>query len=89
MMKSRMRHFFGPDGRAFVLAMDHAALMPSPALKDPGHVAREAAAGGVDAFLATFGIVKGFRPCGDHFERGRGRISAEKTHGMPGGVVQG
>ncbi|MDD2561837.1 MAG: aldolase [Eubacteriales bacterium] len=60
MMKSRMRHFFGPDGRAFVLAMDHAALMPSPALKDPGHVAREAAAGGVDAFLATFGIVKAF-----------------------------
>ncbi|MDD4080969.1 MAG: aldolase [Eubacteriales bacterium] len=60
MTKSRMRHFFQPDGRAFVLAMDHAALMPSPALKDPGHVIREAVAGGVDGFLTTFGIVKAF-----------------------------
>ncbi len=60
MTKSRMRHIFAPNGRAFVLAMDHAALLPSPALKDPGRVIREAVAGGVDAFLTTYGLIKAF-----------------------------
>lgn len=58
MTKRRMHHLFAPDGRAFVLAMDHAALMPSPALRDPCHVIREAVAGGVDAVLTTYGVVK-------------------------------
>ncbi|MEG0770094.1 MAG: aldolase [Ruthenibacterium sp.] len=57
-MKRRMNNIFGRDGRAFVLAMDHAAMMPSPDLANPGHIIREACAGGVDAFLTTFGIVK-------------------------------
>ena len=57
-MKRRMNNIFGRDGKAFVLAMDHAAMMPSPDLADPGRIIREAAAGGVDAFLTTYGIVK-------------------------------
>lgn len=58
MTKRRMHHLFARDGRAFVLAMDHGALMPSPALKDPGRVIREAVAGGVDAVLTTYGVLK-------------------------------
>ena len=57
-MKRRMNNFFKKDGKSFVLAMDHAAMMPSPDLKDPGHVIREAVAGGADGFLTTYGIIK-------------------------------
>ena len=34
--------------------------MYSPDLKDPGHIIRECVAGGVDAFLTTYGIIKNF-----------------------------
>lgn len=30
MMKRRMNNIFKKDGRSFILAMDHAAMMPSP-----------------------------------------------------------
>ena len=60
-MKRRMNNFFKKDGKSFVLAMDHAAMMPSPDLKDPGHVIREAVAGGADGFLTTYGIIKTMR----------------------------
>lgn len=60
-MKRRMNNIFRRDGRAFVLAMDHSSQMYSPDLKDPGHIIRECAAGGVDAFLTTYGIIKGFQ----------------------------
>ena len=60
-MKRRMNNFFKKDGKSFVLAMDHAAMMPSPDLKDPGHVIREAVAGGADGFLTTYGIIKAFQ----------------------------
>lgn len=53
-----MNNLFRRDGKAFVLAMDHAAMMPSPDLADPGRIIREASAGGVDAFLTTYGIIK-------------------------------
>lgn len=59
-MKRRMNNIFRRDGFSFVLAMDHAAMMKSPDLKEPGHIIREAAAAGVDAFLTTYGIVKNF-----------------------------
>ena len=59
-MKRRMNNIFRADGKAFVLAMDHAAMMPSPDLKDPGRIIREAVAGGVDGFLTTYGIIKHF-----------------------------
>ena len=57
-MKRRMNNIFGADGKAFVLAMDHAAMMPSPDLADPGRIIREAVAGGVDGFLTSYGIIK-------------------------------
>ena len=60
MMKRRMNNIFGRDGFSFVLAMDHAAMMKSPDLKDPGRIIREASASGVDAFLTTIGTVKHF-----------------------------
>ena len=60
MKKRRMNNIFKKDGRSFVLAMDHSAQMYSPDLKDPGHIIRECAAGGVDCFLTTYGIIKHF-----------------------------
>ncbi len=60
-MKRRMHNILRKDGRAFVLAMDHAAMMPSPDLKDPGHLIRESVAGGADAFLTTYGVLKNFQ----------------------------
>lgn len=60
-MKRRMNNIFKKDGKAFVLAMDHSATMPSPDLHDPKHVITEAVAGGVDAFLTTYGIIKNFQ----------------------------
>ena len=59
-MKRRMNNIFKKDGKSFVLAMDHSAQMPSPDLKDPGHIIRECVAGGVDAFLTTYGVIKHF-----------------------------
>jgi len=56
-----MHNILRKDGRAFVLAMDHAAMMPSPDLKDPGRIIREAVAGGTDAFLTTFGVLRHFQ----------------------------
>lgn len=60
-MKRRMHNIFAADGKSFVLAMDHSAQMYSPDLKDPGHIIRECVAGGVDAFLTTYGIIKHFQ----------------------------
>jgi len=59
-MKRRMHNIFKADGKCFCLAMDHSANMPSPDLKDPGHIIRECVAGGVDAFLTTYGVIKHF-----------------------------
>lgn len=61
-MKRRMNNIFRRDGFSFVLAMDHAAMMKSPDLKDPGRIIREASASGVDAFLTTMGVAKHFAP---------------------------
>jgi len=60
-MKRRMNNIFRSDGKAFVLALDHAAMMPSPDLHDAGHVIREAVSGGADAFLTTYGMIKNFQ----------------------------
>ena len=60
-MKRRMHNILRKDGKAFVLAMDHSAMMPSPDLNDPGRLIRESIAGGADAFLTTYGTVKHFQ----------------------------
>lgn len=78
-MKRRMHNIFKKDGKAFVLAVDHAAMMPSPDLKDMGHVIRESVAGGVDAFLTTYGMIKNFQNdfgCSGLILRADGGISA-------------
>ncbi|MCK9287639.1 MAG: aldolase [Sphaerochaetaceae bacterium] len=59
-MKRRMNNILRKDGKTFILAMDHAAIMPSPDLTNPGKIITEAIAGGVDGFLTTYGIIKNF-----------------------------
>lgn len=57
--KARMNHIIQPDGRTFILAMDHAANFNTlPALEDPGHMLRELARAGADAFLSTIGMAE-------------------------------
>ena len=57
----RMNHIFRPDGRTFILAMDHGSnFNVLPALKNPGRIIRECALAGTDAFLATPGLAEKF-----------------------------
>ena len=60
-MKRRMNNIFRKDGRSFVLAMDHSAMMPSPDIKEPGRVISEAEEGGADGFLTTYGIIRKYQ----------------------------
>lgn len=60
-MKRRMNNIFRKDGKTFILAMDHSAMMPSPDLANPGKIISEAVSGGADGFLTTYGIVKNFQ----------------------------
>ncbi len=56
-----MNHIFKPDGKTFILAMDHGAnFNVLPALKKQGEMIRELAAAGADAFLATVGMAERF-----------------------------
>ena len=52
-MKRRMNNIFCSDGRAFLLALDHAAMMPSPDLHDAGCVICEAVSGGADGGISS------------------------------------
>ncbi len=60
-MKRRMHNLFRNDGKSFILAMDHAAMMPSPDLTDPARLIVESRAAGVDAYLTTYGMIKRFQ----------------------------
>ena len=72
MMKRRMNNIFKKDGRSFILAMDHAAMMPSPDLKDPGHVIREAVAGGAaPQEIINEYMIKAMEAIGARFESGQ------------------
>jgi len=57
---------FKPDGRSFVLAIDHPLTMPSPELSDIKKIIETAVENGVDAFLVSYGTIKKFR---DSFQR--------------------
>jgi fructose-bisphosphate aldolase, class I len=49
----------GRDGRALVIAMDHGRTGGvTPGLEHPGRVIEQAIAGGADAIMASFGILK-------------------------------
>ena len=52
---------FRDDGKSFVLAMDHAMMMPSANIDYPKTIIESAVDGGVDAFLTSYGIIKNFR----------------------------
>ena len=61
MAKLRMGRIFADDGRAVILAMDHASFMgPLRGLEDPGAMLRAAASSGIDAVLTTFGVARTF-----------------------------
>lgn len=52
-MKRRMNNIFCSGGRTFLLALDHAAMMPSPDLHDAGCVICEAVSGGADGGISS------------------------------------
>lgn len=61
MTTHRMNHVFRPDGRTFIMAMDHGAnFNVLPAMKDTGKLIREVATAGADAFLSTVGMADKF-----------------------------
>lgn len=57
----RLSRIFGRDGKALIVAMDHAYIFgPIEGLEDPGKLIREVIAGGADAILTTYGVIKRF-----------------------------
>ena len=59
--KHRINHIFQPDGKTFILAMDHGAnFNVLPAMKKQGEMIRNLAGAGADAFLATVGMAHNF-----------------------------
>jgi len=64
MTTHRMNHIFQPDGKAFIMAMDHGAnFNVLPAMKDVGKIIRDVASAGADAFLSTVGMADKFSEC--------------------------
>jgi len=57
----RLHHIFRENGKALIVAMDHAALFGAmDGLERPGEVIRKVRKGGADAILTSFGISKQF-----------------------------
>ncbi len=57
----RMNHIFQPDGKTFIMAMDHGSnFNVLPAMKNPRQLIRDIASAGADAFLATVGMADKF-----------------------------
>ena len=58
----RMNHIFQPDGKTFIMAMDHGSnFNVLPAMKNPGKLIREIASAGADAYLSTIGMADKFQ----------------------------
>ncbi len=65
--KLRMNKIFQPDGKAVVVALDHASgAGPMPGIENPKCTVEKLIAGGVDAIMTTPGIIANF---GDKFGR--------------------
>ena len=61
MKELRLRRIFGTDGRAVIIACDHAGFMgPLPGLEEPGKLIKALVESGVDAVLTTQGIARRF-----------------------------
>jgi DhnA family fructose-bisphosphate aldolase class Ia len=58
--KRRMRRIFQPDGRTFIVAMDHAGYMSSflPPLTPIASMVAECSNNGADAFLINYGMAR-------------------------------
>lgn len=59
--RHRLDHIFAEDGKALIVAMDHAATFGRMAgLEDPGRVLRQIRSAGADAVLTTYGVATRF-----------------------------
>ncbi len=59
----RMNHIFQPDGKTFILAMDHGSnFKVLPAMKDSKKLIHDIASAGADAFLSTIGMADKVQP---------------------------
>ena len=57
----RLSRIFSPNGRALIVAMEHAAIFgPGKGTEQPGKTIKAVIAGGANAVMASFGIVKHF-----------------------------
>lgn len=56
--KRRLHHVFGSDGRAVVVAMDHARTGATQGLERATDAVSKVVDGGVDAILTTFGMAR-------------------------------
>lgn len=57
----RMNHILQPDGKTFIMAMDHGAnFNVLPAMKNTGKLIKDIASAGADAFLSTVGMADKF-----------------------------
>lgn len=58
-MKKRWNNIFQPDGKTFILAIDHGTVLDvSSLIPDTGKVIRTALENGVDTILTTFGVAE-------------------------------
>lgn len=56
----RMNRILARDGKALIVAMDHAAISGPNGLERPGEVIRQVIAGGADAILTSYGVARNF-----------------------------
>lgn len=57
----RLGHIFRPDGRALIVATEHAAIFgPGKGTERPGETIEKVVAGGADAIMTSFGIASHF-----------------------------
>lgn len=57
----RLQHLFQPDGRVFIVAMDHGTNAGAPpGLENPGETIARIAAGGADAVIVNYGVARQF-----------------------------
>ena len=59
--KLRLSRIFREDGRAMIVAMDHASIFgPMAGLEKPDEVINKVIEGGADAIMTTFGVIRQF-----------------------------
>ena len=57
----RLSRIFRANRRTLIVAMEHAAIFgPGPGTENPGETIQQVVAGGADAIMASFGIIKQF-----------------------------